>query len=85
MNIKYSPDLIEKIREKNLTAYSFSREEEPADAKSTMEWGTAYVIQKHGRIPDVIWDEGAVGKEPMIRILAKNPEVVVEKLRQILS
>ena len=85
MNIKYSPDLIEKIREKNLTAYSFSREEEPADAKSTMEWGTAYVIQKHGRIPDVIWDEGAVGKEPMIRILAKNPKVVVDKLRQILG
>ncbi|HEC81604.1 MAG TPA: bifunctional hydroxymethylpyrimidine kinase/phosphomethylpyrimidine kinase [Thermoplasmatales archaeon] len=85
MNIRYSQDLIKKIKKKDLTVYSFSRKEEPKDTGSTMEWGTTYVIQKHGMVPDVIWDKGAVGKEPMIRILGKNPETLINKLKRILD
>jgi hydroxymethylpyrimidine/phosphomethylpyrimidine kinase len=32
------------------------------------------------RVPDFIYDEGAVGKEPMIRVFGKNPQEVVNKI-----
>ncbi|KAA0008746.1 MAG: hypothetical protein FE034_00485, partial [Thermoplasmata archaeon] len=84
LNIRYSSDLIERIKSSGLIAYSFNREEEPEYAKSTMEWGVSHVIKKYNRIPDVIWDEGGMGKESMIRILGKNPKEVIGKLKQIL-
>ena len=41
---------------------------------STMEWGTRTAIDTyrklHNRVPDVVYDLGAVGKEPMIRLMA---------------
>lgn len=85
MNIKYTPELVEKIKETGLTVYSFSREEEPKDVESTMEWGTTFVVQKHGKVPDGIWDKGTVGKEPMIRLLGKNPEELIKKLKLIID
>jgi len=85
LNIRYSSDLIERIKSSGLIAYSFNREEEPEYAKSTMEWGVSHVIKKYNRIPDVIWDEGGMGKESMIRILGKNPKEVIGKLKQILD
>ena len=85
LNIRYSSDLIGRIKSSGLIAYSFNREEEPEYAKSTMEWGVSHVIKKYNRIPDVIWDEGGMGKESMIRILGKNPKEVIGKLKQILD
>jgi len=32
-------------------------------------------------MPDIIYDTGGKGKEPMIRILGKNPKDVVNKAR----
>jgi hydroxymethylpyrimidine/phosphomethylpyrimidine kinase len=50
-----------------------------------MEWGTEAAIIEIGKVPDIIYDEGGMGKEPMIRILGKNPNDVVVKLRQIVE
>jgi hydroxymethylpyrimidine/phosphomethylpyrimidine kinase len=33
-----------------------------------------------GRVPDLIFDRGDVGKEPMIRVLGKNPDEVADKI-----
>lgn len=49
---------------------SFSRRDEP-EGVSTMEWGVAEV-KKAGRVPDVIYDKGDVGKEAMVRLLGKD-------------
>lgn len=35
--------------------------------------------------PDVIYDEGCIGKEAMIRILGRSPEEVLEKVRMIIT
>jgi hydroxymethylpyrimidine/phosphomethylpyrimidine kinase len=35
------------------------------------------------RVPDFIYDEGHVGKEPMIRVLGKDPNEVVQKILKI--
>jgi hydroxymethylpyrimidine kinase/phosphomethylpyrimidine kinase len=71
MNIRYSKEALEACKELGFRMASFSREEEP-EGVSTMEWGVAEVIKKVGRVPDVIYDKGDVGKEAMIRLLGKD-------------
>ena len=78
MNIKYSPSTVEALGKAGLSASSFDRGKQPEDT-ATMEWGTSKAIESFGSVPDCIFDEGAVGKEPMIRILGKTPGKVVEK------
>jgi len=36
-------------------------------------------------IPDIIYDTGAVGKEPMIRLLGRNPKDLIEKIGILLK
>ena len=49
-----------------------------------MSWGTRQAIRSSRRLPDLIADEGASGKEPMIRILGSDPADVVRKAVRIL-
>jgi len=81
MNLKYSDENIERCKKAGFKIGTFDRLQEPQDTKSTMEWGTTKAIQKLGFMPDIIYDTGGKGKEPMIRILGKNPKDVVNKAR----
>jgi len=80
MNLRYSKGNIRKCRKAGFKIGFFDRTSEPEDAKSTMEWGTKEVVKKLGYVPDVVFDKGGLGKEPMIRILGKNPEEVIDKV-----
>ena len=53
------------------------------DEGSSLEWGVGEVLKKRKRVPDFICDEGDVGKEPMIRVLGRNPMEVVEKTLKV--
>jgi len=85
VNIKYSDKIIEKCKKLDLKIGSFDRRKEPKKVKSTMEWGTKDVIKKLGYAPDIIYDKGSIGKEPMIRILGKKSNEVVNKARSIIK
>jgi hydroxymethylpyrimidine/phosphomethylpyrimidine kinase len=82
MNIKYSPRTVRACRDAKLKVASFDRSDEPRGA-SSMTWGVTYAIERHGHVPDVIFDRGGHGKEPMIRLLGGTPAEVVEKLRKV--
>lgn len=84
MNIRYSPRILNILKNTGLKVVEFDREDEPRDAK-TMEWGTVHAIEKAGEVPDVIFDEGGIGKEAMIRILGRTPSEVVNKVRRVLE
>ena len=85
MNIKYRPEIIDVVTDAGkFTVSSFNRGDEPKQA-STMEWGTKEAINVFGGVPDIVYDQGAVGKEPMIRILGRNPDEVLGKLRKIIE
>lgn len=84
MNIKYTESTLDACKRLGFSISDFNREEEPRE-KSTMEWGTIEAIKKIGFAPDVIYDKGSVGKEPMIRIIGKTPLEVFEKLKRILN
>jgi hydroxymethylpyrimidine/phosphomethylpyrimidine kinase len=40
-------------------------------------------MKKIKRPPDIIYDKGAVGKEPMIRLFAKDPVELIQKMEMI--
>ncbi|MDW7731343.1 MAG: bifunctional hydroxymethylpyrimidine kinase/phosphomethylpyrimidine kinase [Methanolobus sp.] len=71
VNVRYSEDIVEICRDMGLSISSFDRAEEPEKAH-TMDWGTSYAIGQHRSVPDIIYDKGGPGKEPMIRILGKS-------------
>jgi hydroxymethylpyrimidine/phosphomethylpyrimidine kinase len=52
---------------------------------SSLEWGVGEVLKKMRRVPDFIYDEGDVGKEPMIRVLGRNPMEVAQKILKALG
>ncbi len=83
-NIRYSGEILEAC-EKQFKVSTFSRDDEPDSVDNTMEWGTEEAIRKSDEFPDMIYDLGAVGKEPMIRILGKDPHDVAEKLKRIIA
>lgn len=83
MNIRYKEESITEFENLGFKVGSFDRKNEPENI-STMEWGTKEVISKLGIIPDIIYDKGDIGKEPMIRILGKNPRDVINKLERFI-
>jgi predicted fused transcriptional regulator/phosphomethylpyrimidine kinase len=84
MNIRYSRGTVAQLRNKGFLIGRFDRRLEPRRVKekegSSLEWGVEDVLRKMKRIPDFIFDEGDVGKEPMIRVLGRNPMEVVQKV-----
>lgn len=84
MNIRYSKENAARLKRKGFLVGHFDRRLEPKRMKvkegSSLEWGVGEVLRKMKRIPDFIYDEGDVGKEPMIRVLGKNPMEVVNKI-----
>ena len=86
MNIRFSEKIIQTCEGVGLKVRSFDRADEPLEIKmqegSSLEWGTQEVL-KHGEIPDIIFDRGDVGKEPMVRVIGKNPDEVAQKILKI--
>lgn len=83
MNIAFSEEIVQICTEAGWTVGSFSREDEPEDIRvkegSSLEWGTQEAINRAGRVPDVIFDRGGIGKEPIVRLLGTSPDKVVER------
>ena len=71
------------MKQKGFLVGRFDRRLEPKPVKekegSSLEWGVLEVLRKLKKVPDFISDEGGVGKEPMIRVLGKNPMEVIQK------
>jgi hydroxymethylpyrimidine/phosphomethylpyrimidine kinase len=84
VNIRYHENILACLKLAGLSVASFNRTHEP-EGRKTMEWGTDTAIKEAGFIPDVIFDKGGHGKEPMIRILGKNPSDVLRKIRLALD
>lgn len=93
INIKYSVQIVDACKRAGLVISSFEREHEPTGVK-TMDWGVREAIKNlssEGRqrrqqeVPDVIYDLGAVGKEPMTRIFGDTALEVAEKVNKIMD
>jgi hydroxymethylpyrimidine/phosphomethylpyrimidine kinase len=87
MNLRFTEEILRRAKKAGLTAGHFNRNEEPARVKqeegSSLSWGVRRVLQKSKKIPDLIFDRGDVGKEPMVRVLGHDPEEVVAKVLRL--
>ncbi len=87
MNLKFSAELLQKARRLGLAIGHFDRRQEPAQVSrlegSSLSWGVKQVLEKAKKFPDLIYDRGGWGKEPMIRILGHDPEEVIKKVLRL--
>ncbi len=85
VNIRFSKKNLEMCKKAGFRIGFFDRKNEPKTTTSTMEWGTKQAIKDIGFVPDIIYDEGGMGKEPMIRLLGENPKDVLFKFNRLLK
>jgi hydroxymethylpyrimidine/phosphomethylpyrimidine kinase len=89
MNIKYSEAVLRAARELNLKIASFDRSREPLEVKlkegMSMKWGAQEAMKSLTEEPDVVYDLGEVGKEPMIRVFGRDALDVVKKVELIVA
>jgi predicted fused transcriptional regulator/phosphomethylpyrimidine kinase len=75
--IRFTPVILAHLEEMFLECCSFDRASEPPGIR-TMEWGVASCCRDG--VPDVIYDRGASGREPMVRLLDQRPDAVAKKI-----
>jgi thiamine-phosphate diphosphorylase len=75
--IGYSATAIAILEDLLLEICEFDRAHE-APGVSTMDWGVASCCREG--VPDIIFDRGAQGREPLIRILAEEPVSVAQTI-----
>jgi hydroxymethylpyrimidine/phosphomethylpyrimidine kinase len=84
INVRFSDENVAAFRGAGLRVAEFSRDEETAQIKaregSSLSHGVDLVAHREGCIPDVVFDRGDVGKEPMIRVFGTSPGEVVDKV-----
>ena len=87
MTIAYSESLVKRMKSLGYTVAEFDRSRTPPDLEreegSTLAWGVLDVIEELGRVPDAIFDRGAVGKVPLIRIFGREPKSVVDLVAKL--
>lgn len=73
INLKFSDSILENLEKRGMTMSSYDRTKEPEEIKKvdgmTVPWGVKQAVNRIGKVPDVIYHRGDVGKEPMIVIL----------------
>lgn len=76
INLKFSEDILSLLKKHGLEISFYDRKKEPEEIKKvegmTIPWGVQQAIKHAGKIPDVIYHKGEVGKEPMIVIFGKQ-------------
>ena len=90
MNLRYSGELVEKAEKKGYLIVFVDRRQEPEDVRkregASIPWMFEEALKKtNGKTPDMIYDIGDIGKEPMIRILGKDPVEVIRKALDIVK
>jgi predicted fused transcriptional regulator/phosphomethylpyrimidine kinase/predicted transcriptional regulator len=87
MNIKYDPIVVDICVKLGLSISWFDRSKEPTEIKNeegrTIPWGVHTAVERVSKMPDVIYDKGEVGKEPMILLFdssAFNLAFLVQKI-----
>lgn len=87
MTIAFSDSLVRRIRALGCTIVELDRNRTPPDLQeeegSTLAWGVQDVMEELSRVPDAIFDRGAVGKVPMIRLFGKDPGSIVDLIAKL--
>ncbi len=87
MTIIYSDTLVKRIQALGYSVAEFDRRRTPPDLQkeegSTLAWGVQDVMEELGGVPDAIFDRGALGKVPLIRLFGKTPSSIVDLIAKL--
>ncbi len=87
INLKFSEDTLGILKRHGLDISSYDRKREPKEIREvegmTITWGVKEAIKRTGKVPDVIYHRGEIGKEPMIVILGEQARDVAELAIQV--
>ncbi|MDQ7781270.1 MAG: bifunctional hydroxymethylpyrimidine kinase/phosphomethylpyrimidine kinase [Desulfomonilaceae bacterium] len=87
MTIHYSDTLVKRIKSLGYSVAEFDRNRTPPDLQreegSTLAWGVQDVMEELGKVPDAIFDRGAMGKVPLIRLFSINPGSIVDLIAKL--
>ncbi len=76
VNLKFSEETVKALEDQGLVVSFYNRQEEPEHIKRvegmSVPWGIKQAILRVGKVPDVVYHRGDVGKEPMIVLLGKR-------------
>ena len=82
-SIRLSDEVLDRARGKGLAVAVFdgTREQETRLPEgSSLDWGTLEAIRRSPTRPDLVYNRGEVGREPVIRVLGTDPADVLRKL-----
>ncbi len=87
VNIRYDKDILAKAKERNMHIAFFDRKKEPSKVKGaegkSLDYLVDRVLRRVASPPDIIYDKGDIGREPIIRLFARNPLELTEKMEMI--
>lgn len=78
--IRFSEAVLMEMENLLFEVCSFDRAKEPPGVQ-TMDWGVASCCREG--VPDVVYDRGAVGVEPMIRVFGEDPVRVAQNILKL--
>jgi len=87
INVKSSEETLGLLKRKDLRTSFYDRKKEPEETRTvegmTIPWGVNQAVKRIGGVPDVIYHEGDVGKEPMIVILGTQASLLARFVAEI--
>jgi hydroxymethylpyrimidine/phosphomethylpyrimidine kinase len=85
-NVRYDKATVEKARKKDLVVVFLDRQQGARKIKEregSLDLLIGKALKDMENPPDIIYDEGDIGKEPMIRIFARSPLELLKKMEMI--
>ncbi|MCX8032608.1 MAG: PfkB family carbohydrate kinase [Thermoleophilia bacterium] len=87
LNVKLNDRLLEKARAAGFVVLEAERAKEPPAVSETegksLDFLMEQVLANVEHAPDIVFDRGALGKEPMIRLFGRTPQDVIKKLKAV--
>ncbi len=85
INIRFDERILRGFKQIGYEQIEVNRELEPKHGEGkTMQWIIDYLYENFGKIPNIIYDTGAKGKEAMIRFWTKDIDEMIESLKSLL-
>lgn len=86
-NLRNNAAVREALDATPLELISIDRSEQPDEVREgeggTMEWSASAAVEAADGFPDAVVDAGAVGKEPMVRLAARDADELVERVKSV--
>jgi len=86
-NMRYDKASIKKAQEKGLIVFSLHGKKKTSSnnerAGNNFDFLMEKTLKEVDNPPDIIYDEGDIGKEPMIRLFARSPHELLRKMEMI--